>query len=118
LKPPPKPADPAAKTVFQVSNPSDIEFSPDGRYLLVFDPAVLSLFSATWENSPNRVVAVDGSGDMPVDKDNRAFWAAWSPSGTALAYIVRAVKQPDKSGLYMVQQPGEQGKQVYAASDL
>jgi Fe-S cluster biosynthesis and repair protein YggX len=75
---------------------------------------ILGQYASTWDHSSNVVVALDGDKEMVVDTDHAAQWAAWSPTGAALAYIAHNLKQPEQDGLYVVDEPGKAGKQVYA----
>jgi len=89
--------------------PSTIEFSADGRYVLVTS----NVSNATKpEQSPVRIALVDGSGDFLVDQGNLVRAAAWAPSGAGLAYLVYDVVHDDTSGLYLAAGPGKPGRLV------
>ncbi|MCC7450250.1 MAG: PD40 domain-containing protein [Anaerolineae bacterium] len=108
-------ATPTVRERARVAIPMNIEYSPDGRSLLAFDPAGLGEFTARWEDfTSSRVFTVDGSGSTPVDADEVAHWAGWSPTGTALVYIARSARNPDVDGLYVVEKPGAQGRKIYS----
>jgi hypothetical protein len=40
--------------------------------------------------------------------------AGWSPTGSALAYLVRDEANPEAAGLYITRQPGEPGRLILA----
>jgi len=107
-------ATPTVRDLARVAIPTNIEYSLDGRSLLAFDAAGLGQFTARWEEfTSSRVFAADGSGSSPVDADQVAHWAGWSPNGTALVYIARSARNPDVDGLYVVDKPGAQGRKIY-----
>jgi dipeptidyl aminopeptidase/acylaminoacyl peptidase len=89
---------------------SAIEFSADGRYLIAIGP--LNLPATRPEQSPVRVIPVDGSGASLVDKDKIVLAAVWAPSGHGLAYLVSDFVHPDTSGLYLTAEPGQPGRLV------
>ncbi len=92
--------------------PVEIQFSPDGKYVLVFDPVPMLAYESP-NASTDRVVSVDGSGDFPVDADDDAKFATWSPDGRSILYIVHNLQAPDRNGLYTVAKPGDKGRLVY-----
>jgi hypothetical protein len=96
--------------------PYDLAFSANGRYLLSFMAQLLGSVTNTWDISSNLIAALDGQ-EIPVDAANGAHYAAWAPKGTNLAYIVRnglndIKNNTNKSGLYVVDRPGDQGRLV------
>lgn len=38
--------------------------------------------------------------------------AGWSPEGSAVAYVVRSVRDPAQSGLYITDTPGKPGRLI------
>ncbi len=96
-----------------VAIPTDMEFSPDGRFILAFDVTGLVEYGARWnEFSSSRVFAADGS-SSPINADDTAHWAGWSPTGSAVVYFVGSVRERDKDGLYVAAKPGDQGRKIY-----
>ena len=45
-----------------------------------------------------------------------AIFATWAPDGQTLAFIHRDFKDPEKSGLYVVAKPGDEGRQVFSGA--
>jgi hypothetical protein len=46
-------------------------------------------------------------------------WAAWSPTGAAIAYIVQSTSgAPDQSGLYVAATPDQPGRRVQSGEFL
>jgi Tol biopolymer transport system component len=105
-----------ARQVLPMYGLTDIAFSADGRFALGLNGLKLSEVKASWDESSSLVVALDGGSQLPVDSGHPTQWAAWSPSGTSLVYIVAHSKQSDQDGLYVVDAPGKAGKQVYAGA--
>jgi hypothetical protein len=98
--------------------PVGVEFSPDGRYLLIEnDHKEIIPFA---ENSLIRVIPVDGGESVLVDDEYWVRDAGWSPSGHALVYLV--YRQPAASqedvGLYISSGPGEPGRLVLPGEDF
>jgi hypothetical protein len=101
--------------VIRFGDYATVEFSPDGQYVLACEPP-LSVYPANCYVAP-----IDGNNDgfrLQVDSYNPARWAGWAPAGSTLVYIVNNPAQPEIAGLYLVQSPGESGKQVYPSSDM
>jgi|GEM_PF-1645764 len=90
----------------------DIEYSADGKYILGINFAAQGLSQTYEANSNSRVAAIDSSGEFEVASDKQAWWAGWSPKGSALIYLVY---DKEKNGLllYMVDKPGSIGRAIY-----
>ncbi|HVO44277.1 MAG TPA: hypothetical protein VMT34_16735 [Aggregatilineales bacterium] len=107
-----------ARQVLNVYGLTDVAFSADGHFVLELNALAMSQFKPPWDQSSSLVVALDGDNPLTVDSDHPAQWAAWSPSGASLAYIVAHSKQPEQDGLYVVDAPGKAGKEVVAGEFL
>ncbi len=93
-------------------SPLWVSFSADARYVLSVTGAGGFAGSFRPEQSPVSAVSVDGSGTQLIDKENYVLVAGWAPTGAGLAYIARNSGQPEKSGLYLAQGPGDPGRLV------
>lgn len=91
--------------------PANVIFSPNGRYLLVntpprdfrgFDP----------EDSNMRLVDLESGEPLLIDPERFVTAAAWSPDGSAFAYLVTDRVNEEISGLYVTDTPGEAGRLV------
>jgi len=100
--------------------PTDIHFSPDGRYVSAFSPTNYASEKSGWDIDTDRVIEIAGSGDMKIEEEGsdmgRAHRAVWSPTGSSMAYIAFYVQDKPKSGLYVTSQPGAPGTQLYAGA--
>lgn len=92
---------------------TDVRFSADGRYVLGEDFYTLGAFGTQLRTSTSLVASVEERVEVRVDDVHGAHWAAWSPTGAALAYLVRNVEQPDLEGLYVVPEPGKPAHLAY-----
>jgi dipeptidyl aminopeptidase/acylaminoacyl peptidase len=89
----------------------DLQFSPDGRYLLVFDTTNINLLD--WDKASSYLLPVGGSGRQEI-AGGAAHYATWSADGVALAYVrLRQTQDPYKSGIYITEAPDKLGKLVY-----
>lgn len=86
-----------------------ISFSPDSHFLITQSPDNFGLSSIKPEQSPYRILAVDGGSEQLIDSNNIVTAVGWAPSGSALAYIARNFKDFEKEGLYLAQKPGDPG---------
>ena len=102
-----------ARQIIPAYGITDVAFSADGRFVLGLNGQVLAVVKSTWDASSSLVAALDGGSKLPLDSGHPSQWAAWSPSGTSLVYIVAHSKQPEQDGLYVVDAPGKAGKLVY-----
>lgn len=91
---------------------TEVAFSADDRYVAALDVTLQQY--ATGGQPSTRVVRVADGGTLPVDPDNAALWTAWSSTGSALASIVRNVRDPARSGVYLTAQPGTPGMLIAA----
>jgi Tol biopolymer transport system component len=92
--------------------PFTVEFSPDGRYLLTVAGYQGVNAPVKAEDSPLRVVNVDTGASQLLDDEQFVRSAGWSPDGSTLAYLVHDILEPDNSGLYIADEPGEPGQLV------
>jgi hypothetical protein len=99
-----------AQRAFSLFVANFIDFSADKRYLLVSIP-YKGAERFTPEESQYRVIDLQGS-TMLIDPDHFVHSAGWSPSGSALAYVVDDPQHPDAQGLYVTQQPGILGRMI------
>lgn len=86
-----------------------ITFSADGQYLLV-------TVSDEAANPTMQVVSTVSGQIFDIDptfpsgvEGPRQIEAGWSPDGSTLAYVIRDIDNPDRSGLYMTTEPGKAG---------
>ncbi len=91
---------------------TEVAFSADDRYVAALD-VTLQQYPTGGQPSTRIVRVADGS-TLPVDPGNAALWTAWSPTGSALAYLVRNVRDPARSGLYLTAEPGTPGTLIAA----
>ncbi|MGB3713106.1 MAG: hypothetical protein WA996_01635 [Candidatus Promineifilaceae bacterium] len=86
----------------------DLAFSDDGDYLLV------SMMNFTGLGGiQSRVIDLRDGKNRLIEKPEMTL-GAWAPSGAALAYTVFDPRDPDEAGLYLVQEPGEEGERIYS----
>lgn len=99
-----------------------MDYSEDGRYLMTQ--------SLHWQRADFglTVRAIDAETGKPIDIDPRfpaaventgptgpvIVGAGWSPTGSAVAYIVRGGDNAEESGLYLASAPGEPGRLILA----
>jgi Tol biopolymer transport system component len=95
--------------------PVSLSFSPDGRYLLVheYSQERAQTMTTSPENSAARVISLESGEVQWVDPTRHVAGAGWSPTGSALVYIVRDFEDETNSGLYLTDAPGEPGRQVF-----
>ncbi|MDL1900911.1 hypothetical protein FBR02_09085 [Anaerolineae bacterium CFX9] len=89
-----------------------IVYSLDGQYLLI------SVAGETGDYISRVVSTVSGSAfeidpNFPGDEEGvSVMGAGWSPEGSAVAYVVRSVRDPGQSGLYLTDTPGKPGRLI------
>ncbi len=110
LKGPGKGADPASQ--LKVILPTDIQFSGDGKYVLAYDFFTAHIHIVP-QATTSHVVAIDGSGELPVNAADDVKYATYGPDRTSILYIYLDDKNPDKEGLYVVARPGDPGHRIY-----
>ncbi len=80
--------------------PSGLAFSADGKFLL--------LLGRTVDGLDAKVVDIASGEIMPVDRVQNVVGVAWSPSGSALAYITYDRTNADMpGGLFLAEAPGK-----------
>lgn len=92
--------------------PSGLAFSADGQYLLAYEWPWLPP-DAPMQPFRTTILSLDDGEHQPVDE--RFWWtlgAGWSPTGSELAYLVVDNQNSALSGLYLMAEPGEPGRQV------
>jgi hypothetical protein len=100
---------------FDYQVPTEIVFSPDGKWLLwgdgrlFFDPSLISPENSAW-----RVISVEGGAPMLIDPERLVIGAGWLPNSSALLYLVRDVRNDENSGLYITSAAGQPGRQLLA----
>jgi hypothetical protein len=88
-----------------------LEFSLDGRYIMVFDGTPINI--SDWSKAGSYLVTVD-SGEREEIAGDGAQCATWAPSGSGLAYLRRDQRRsPNNAGLYLAEAPDKPGKLVY-----
>lgn len=109
----------AGKQLAELPDLADATFSADQQYVFAFNAkSDLRNFSKDEKPSGGRVVAVKDGNAVKVDSQREARYAGWSPTGSAMAYIVRDSANPDQSGLYIAEQPGTAGQLIYPSAKL
>lgn len=100
-------------TPSRIEMPQMVSFSPDGQYVLWLDARyVMPQEDATAQDSPVRLIPVEGGDPILVSDEHWVYMAWWSPEGSALAYLVRDRENPAVSGLYVASAPGVAGEMV------
>lgn len=96
--------------------PFALDFSPDGGFLMMFNDADWGAFGSRAKPEPDispvRLLSLADGGVLLVDDMLIATGAGWSPSGSALAYLVRDMLNEEQSGLYIKSEPGKPGRLV------
>lgn len=96
--------------------PGAVSFSRDAAQVLSFSPgyAAQRVENILPEHSATRLIDVASAEEILIDETHYVYSAGWSPTGHALAYLVR-VQDPDDAatGLYITTAPGESGQLVY-----
>jgi WD40 repeat protein len=80
--------------------PTGLAFSADGKFLLLLGPNP--------DGVDAHVIDLAGGGIVPVDPAQKIAGVAWSPSGSALAYITYDRTRADMpGGLFLADAPGK-----------
>jgi WD40 repeat protein len=79
------------------------EVSADGNFVLVLNTSVSA--GGTPSATTTTIVAVDGSMEIPADKDARAQVGMWSPEGAGLLYLT-------STNLYGIGAPGADSVEI------
>jgi WD40 repeat protein len=85
--------------------PAGLAFSADGDFLLLLTPGNAGLDARVLELATGKIV--------PVDTTRTISGVAWSPTGSALAYVTDDRDKPGaSSGLFLAGRPGAPGRQL------
>ncbi|MBA1140295.1 TolB family protein [Mesorhizobium neociceri] len=83
-----------------VGNPAGLAFSADGKFLLLLGRSASGVDAKTIDLASGEIV--------PVDRVQNVVGVAWSPSGSALAYITYDRTNADMpGGLFLAEAPGK-----------
>lgn len=95
-----------------------IDYAADGRTLMVFrvDAVTFALNVELVATETSEVTTLDpanvtNSNPQPSD-EAQIVGAGWSPTGSAIAYVVRDRVNPDASGLYIASAPDQPGQLI------
>ena len=89
--------------------PAGLAFSADGSFLLLVTPGNPGLDARVLELETGKVI--------PVDATRNISGVAWSPTGSALAYVTDdREKAGAPGGLFLADRPGEPGRQLLKQS--
>jgi hypothetical protein len=88
--------------------------SPDGRYALALGISPNFDDPTAPEASPTRFADLSETAPTGqlIDPERYVLSAGWSPTGSALAYIVRDITDEANNGLYVTAAPGEPGRLI------
>lgn len=92
---------------------SGVRASADGRYAMLLSTPI-QFERREPADSWARILDVESGESMLIDPDHYVVGAGWSPSGSALVYIVNNHENPDDNGLYITGTPGEPGRLLLA----
>ncbi|MCC6805500.1 MAG: hypothetical protein IT319_21650 [Anaerolineae bacterium] len=92
---------------------SGIRASADGRYVMLLSQPI-QYDSREPEDSWAQILDVETGESTLIDPDHYVVGAGWSPTGSALVYIVNNREKPDDNGLYITGTPGEPGRLLLA----
>lgn len=85
--------------------PVGLAFSADGNFLLLLGTNETGLDARVLDPAAGKVV--------PVDTTHNITGVAWSPTGSALAYVsVDHTKSDEPGGLFLANRPGEPGRKL------
>lgn len=90
-----------------------VESSADGRYVMLLTTPI-QFDSRAPEDSWVRILDIETGETTLIDPDHYVVGAGWSPTGSALVYIVNNQEMPDENGLYITGAPGEAGRLLLA----
>jgi hypothetical protein len=83
--------------------PAGLAFSADGKFLLLLAPNLDSLDA--------RVIELASGAIVPIDPLQRIVGVAWSPRGSALAYVTYDSNRADMpGGLFLAEAPGKSAR--------
>jgi Tol biopolymer transport system component len=104
---------PAPKRVTTMSDvgqpPAGLAFSADGSFLLLLTPGNPGLDARVLELETGKVIPVDATRDISG--------VAWSPTGSAIAYVTAGREEAGApGGLFLADRPGEPGRQLLKQS--
>lgn len=89
--------------------PAGLAFSADGSFLLLLTPGPTGVDARVLGLATGEVVAVDTTRNISG--------VAWSPTGSALAYVTdEREKAGEPGGLFLADRPGEPGRQLLKQS--
>jgi hypothetical protein len=87
--------------------PAGMAFSADGNFLLLLGP------NETKMGLDARVLDLATGEIVPVDASQNVTGVAWSPIGSALAYVTTdRMKVDEPGGLFLANRPGEPGRRL------
>jgi WD40 repeat protein len=85
--------------------PRGLAFSPDGKFLLLLGENQTGIDARVLDLATGKVV--------PVDATRNVTGVAWSPTGSALAWVTNdREKAGEPGGLFLANRPGEPGRQL------
>jgi hypothetical protein len=92
-------------------SPSGLEFSADGKFLMVMGP------SEDFSESLGHIIDLDTGVVSPIASGQPLVGAAWSPTGSAVAYLTYDRTTPDSpGGLFLSPSPGAPGRLLIGGS--
>jgi hypothetical protein len=91
--------------------PEGMAFSADGDFLLLLGPYDPDMGQSA------RVLDVATGKVVPVDTNRTVAGVAWSPNGSALAYVTdNRTKANEPGGLFLANRPGEPGRRLLSGA--
>jgi hypothetical protein len=101
----------AARRMLKPQAPiANATFSADGAYIAA---VVLNADSGAPGARPETtIIRVRDSATVVVDASDTPLWGAWTPTGYGFAYTVVDTRDPNRSGLYLIDHVGMPGRMI------
>lgn len=88
-----------------------LEFSPDGRYLMVQDVGPLVLLRYDAETPAARLFDMNGV-EIQIDEENFVAVAGWLPEGAGLVYLTWDADDLEQGGVFLLAEPDQPARQL------
>jgi len=93
-----------------------VAFSPDEDYIMAYNP-LYRRRSLPHENTETEldgmnIISMDDGSESNLDSEHYVLQAGFAPEGTAIAYVVQNLLNPEESGLYIAPAIGEEAELV------